>query len=180
MTKPEVIIIAALAESNRVIAQNGKLPWHIPEDSQRFQELTLNHTVIMGRKTWENDLEQHPLKNRRNIIISSDPQAVQIASASVDYPFELLAFKSIEEALKRSQEAEKIFIAGGASIYAQAMKFTDILELTLVEGEFEGDTFFPEYQSLIGNQFELVAKEVHSGFRYETYKSKSQVKERKS
>ena len=170
MKQPEVIIIAALAEVNRAIAYNGKLPWNIPEDSQRFQKLTLNHTVIMGRKTWENDLKQHPLKNRRNIIISSKPQAVQAASKSVEHPFELLVFKSIEEALDKSQESEKIFIAGGASIYAQALEFADTLELTLVEGDFEGDTFFPEYQSLVDSQFELVAQEARPGFRYETYK----------
>jgi len=170
MKQPEVIIIAALAEANRAIAYNGKLPWNIPEDSQRFQELTLNHTVIMGRKTWENDLKQHPLKNRRNIVISSEPLAVKVISESVDYPFELLVFKSIEEALEKSQKSEKIFIAGGASIYAQALELADTLELTLVEGNFEGDTFFPEYQSLIDSQFKLVAKEDRPGFRYETYK----------
>jgi len=170
MNKPEIIIIAALAESNRVIAQNGELPWNLPEDSQRFQELTLNHTVIMGRKTWENDLKQLPLKNRNNLVISSEPQKVKTALPSPDYPFKLLVFNSIEEALEKSKQSEKIFIAGGAVIYAQALELADTLELTLVEGDFEGDTFFPEYQSLIGSQFELVAKEIKPGFRYETYK----------
>ncbi len=169
MNKPEIIIIAALAESNRVIAQKGELPWQIPEDSQRFQELTLNHTVIMGRKTWENDLKNSPLRNRNNIVISSKPQEVKVASPSLDYPFEVLVFKSIEEALEKSKEPEKIFIAGGAAIYAQALELADTLELTLVEGDYEGDTFFPEYQSLVGSQFELVVTEVHPGFRYETY-----------
>lgn len=168
--KPEIIIIAALAESNRVIAQNGKLPWEIPEDSQRFQSLTLNYTVIMGRKTWENDLKKRPLKNRCNIVISSSPQQVKKEAQSLNESNELLVFTTIEEALSNAVEAEKIFIAGGASIYAQALKLADTLELTLVEGNFEGDTFFPEYQSLIGSQFQLVAKEFHPGFRYETYK----------
>jgi len=170
MKKPEIIIIAALAESNRAIAQNGKLPWRIPEDSQRFQSLTLNHTVIMGRKTWENDLNNCPLKNRKNIVISSSPQRVKIESASLNNSDNILIFKSIKEALSKAAETEKIFIAGGAVIYAQTIELADTLELTLVEGDFEGDTFFPEYQSLIGSQFELLAKEVHPGFRYETYK----------
>lgn len=170
MNKPEIIIIAALAESNRVIAQNGKLPWTIPEDSQRFQSLTLNHTVIMGRKTWENDLKKRPLKNRINIVISGNPQEVKMASEFFNYPNGLLVVNSIQEALSKALDAEKIFIAGGGSIYAQTLELADILELTLVEETFEGDTFFPEYQSLIGSQFKLVAKEVRPGFRFETYK----------
>jgi dihydrofolate reductase len=170
MNKPEIIIIAALAESNRVIAKNGSLPWTIPEDSQRFQSLTLNHTVIMGRKTWENDLNNSPLKNRTNIVISSSPQEVKIASESINSPEKILICESIKEALSKALETEKIFIAGGASIYAQALEIADTLELTLVEGDFDGDTFFPEYQFLIGSQFELVAKQVRPGFRFETYK----------
>lgn len=168
MNQPEIIIIAALAESNRVIAQNGKIPWEIPQDSQRFQELTNNYTVIMGRKTWENDLNESPLKNRNNIIISSKPQQIKTAT-TLEYPFKLLAFNSVKEALEKSEEPEKIFIAGGAGIYAQAIELADTLELTLVEGDFEGDTFFPEYKFLIGTKFKLVAKEIHPGFRYETY-----------
>lgn len=170
MNKPEIIIIAALAESNRAIAQNGKLPWNIPEDLQRFQSLTLNHILIVGRTTWENDLKTQPLRNRKIIVISSEPEAVKMESQSVNYPEEVLVFTSIKEALETTQHTEKIFIAGGASIYAQSLELADTLELTLVEGDFEGDTFFPEYQYLIGSQFELVAKEVHPGFRFETYK----------
>lgn len=171
MNKPEIIIIAALAESNRVIANKGKLPWTIPTDSQRFQKLTLEHTVIMGRKTWENDLKKRPLTKRNNIVISSEEQEIDSSEQRLDYPFKLLFVKSIQEALEKSKELEeKVFIAGGASIYAQALELADTLELTLVEGDFEGDTFFPEYQSLIDRQFELVGKETHPGFRFETYK----------
>ena len=167
MNKPEIIIIAALAEANRVIANYGNLPWNIPEDSQRFQKLTLNHPVIMGRKTWEYDLNKSPLANRINIVVSSSSN-LGIAD-NHNYPFELLFVKSLEEALEKSENQEKVFVAGGSSIYAQALKLADTLELTLVEGDFEGDTFFPEYEHLIGSQFELVKKEVHPGFRFETY-----------
>jgi dihydrofolate reductase len=170
MNKPEIIIIAALAESNRAIAKNGKLPWKIPEDSKRFQSLTLNHTVIVGRNTWEKDLKNSPLKNRNLIVISSNPEAVQMELRSINYPEEVLVCNSLKEALEKAQDPEKIFIAGGASIYAQGLELANTLELTLVEGDFEGDTFFPEYQHLIGSQFELVAKEERPGFQFETYK----------
>ena len=168
MNKPEVIIISALAESNRVIGNKGKVPWNIPEDSKRFQELTLGYTVIMGRKTWEHDIEKSPLPQRRNIVISSSPQRLESEKRS-DSTSDILFVRSLEEALGKSKD-KKIFIVGGSSIYAEALGMADTLELTLVKGDFEGDTFFPEYQSLIGHQFELVKKEVHPEFRYETYK----------
>lgn len=168
--KPQIIIIAALAESNRAIAKNGKLPWHIPEDSQRFESITLNQTIIVGRNTWESDLKNSPLKNHHIIVISSEPEKIESELKSLNYPEKVLVFKSLPEALKKTQDIEKIFIAGGASIYAQALELADTLELTLVEGNFEGDTFFPEYQHLIDTQFKLVAKEERPGFRFETYK----------
>lgn len=170
MKKTEVIIIAAVAESNRVIGKNGKLPWRIPQDSKRFQEITLGHPVIMGRKTWEFDIEKRPLVKRFNIVISSSPEQEDISNYCHNYPFELAFVNSVQDALKNAANQEKAFIVGGASIYSQALNLADTLELTLVEGDFEGDTFFPNYEHLIGDQFKLVNQEKHSGFRYETYR----------
>lgn len=170
MNKPEIIIISALAASTRVIARKGEIPWKIPEDTQRFDSLTLNHTLIVGRTTWEKDLKETPLKDRNIIVITSDIEAVKMEVQSVNYPEEVLVFNSIQEALETAQDTEKIFIAGGSSIYAQGLELADTLELTLVEGDFEGDTFFPEYQHLIGSQFELVAKQERPGYRFETYR----------
>jgi dihydrofolate reductase len=170
MKKTEVIIIAAVAESNRVIGKNGKLPWRIPQDSKRFQEITLGHPVIMGRKTWEFDIEKRPLVKRFNIVISSSPEQEDVSMHCHNYPFELAFVNSIQDALKNAASQEKAFIVGGASIYSQALNLADTLELTLVEGDFEGDTFFPNYEHLIGDQFKLVNQEKHPGFRYETYR----------
>ncbi len=170
MNHPEIIIIAALAESNRVIGKNGKLPWKIPEDSRRFQQLTIGHTVIMGRKTWEYDVEKCPLIHRRNIIISSSPQTQTIAEDCPSYPFELLFASSLQAALQKVTEEQKVFIAGGAIVYGQALQLADTLELTLIEGNFEGDVFFPEYTHLIGTYFELVHQEQQPGYRFATYK----------
>lgn len=170
MSKPEVIIIAALAESNRAIANNGELPWNIPEDSQRVESLMRNHTIVVGRKTWEKDLKNSPPEDTNIIVITSNPQEVQTEIRSLNYPGDVLVFNSVQAALEAAKDREKIFIAGGASIYSQALEIANIWELTLVEGDFTGDTFFPEYQHLIGNKFELVAKEEHPGFRFETYK----------
>lgn len=131
--QPEVIIIAALAGSTRVIGKRGKLPWPaIPEDLQRFQSLTRGHPVIMGRITWELDLEKVPLPERLNIVISRqegrDAGPVWVAS--------------LEAAIAVAQGMEKVFIVGGATLYTQALATADTLELTVIEGEYAGDTFF--------------------------------------
>lgn len=169
MNRPEIIIIAALAESNRVIGKNGKLPWLIPEDGKRFRNLTKHHAVIMGRKTWEFDVEKKPLTERYNVVISvSTPQA-EIEKLQIKYPDNLVFVSSISEALQKVKNQKRVFIVGGASIYSQTLNIADTWELTLVEGNFEGDTFFPEYQFLIGSHFEMVNQECHQGYRFETY-----------
>jgi dihydrofolate reductase len=163
--QPEIILIAAIAASNRVIGQRGKLPWSLPQDSRRFQRLTTGHAIIMGRRTWELDLEKRPLPHRWNIVVSSQADS----HTRNDRPLELTFVSSLAEALQRSQQQEKVFIVGGASLYTQALTQAHTWELTLVEGEFDGDIFFPEYQHLIGTHYELVAQETHPGYRFETY-----------
>jgi dihydrofolate reductase len=172
---PKVVVIAALASSNRVIGNCGKLPWSIPEDLKRFQQLTLHHTVIMGRKTWEFDLEKRPLKNRSLIVVSSrlsdSTPGIEVA-------------RSLTDAINRCRDRDRVFIAGGASLYAQALAVSeanvpnisgagnlcaDQLELTLVDGEYKGDVFFPPFRHLIGTHFELIKVEPRDGYRFETY-----------
>lgn len=159
---PEIIIICALARSNRVIGKNHKVPWVIPEDIARFKQVTQGYPVIMGRKTWENDLERHPLPDRRNIVISSQ--------AMISTQPQVIFVTSISEALEQILTEEKGFVVGGSQIYAQFLDRADTLDLTLVEGTHEGDTFFPPYEHLLGSQFERVTQEVYPTFSFETYR----------
>jgi dihydrofolate reductase len=168
--RPEIIIIAALSAINRVIGHEGKLPWSIPADSQRFQDLTQGYAVIMGRKTWESDLKRCPLPQRYNIIVSSQPQLGEIETDCLSKSLGAELVSSLTMAIAKAQKFQKIFIVGGAGIYAEALAIADTWELTLVEGDYQGDTFFPEYQSLVGEKFRLVNVENHQGFRYETYR----------
>ncbi|MCS6815692.1 MAG: dihydrofolate reductase [Cyanobacteria bacterium] len=170
MKMPEIVIIAALAERNRVIGRHGKVPWHIPEDSKRFQSLTRGHAVIMGRKTWSEDLEKCPLQQRRNIVITQHPEHYQVADRCRDYPLGLRFVPSLWAALREVEDEDKVFIVGGASIYAQALPLADVLDLTLVEGDYDGDVYFPKYEHLLGSEFEQVTVEHHPGFRFETYR----------
>lgn len=135
MNKPLISIIAAIG-SNRELGNNNKLLWHIPEDLKRFKDLTLNHPVIIGRKTFESI--NRPLPNRTNIIITRDKEY---------QPDGCLITHSLEEAIElaKSKDSEKIFIIGGGQIYQQAIDLADKLYLTVVKGTFDADTFFPDY-----------------------------------
>lgn len=162
-TDPEIVIIAAVAEKNRVIGRGNDLPWHLPEDLRRFKRLTLGYPMIMGRRTFESIVHQfgRPLSNRRLLVVTSKGQ--------VDgYP-DIEAFASVEDALEAARGAERVFIGGGATIYKQFLNMADRLELTIVEGDFEGDTFFPPYEHLVGDVFEKTAEDERDGFRFVTY-----------
>jgi dihydrofolate reductase len=169
---PEIIIISALTYKNRVIGKNGKLPWPtIPEDAQRFRDLTIGHAVIMGRKTWEFDVEKRPLSERYNVVIANSIPANETDTFQAKYPSSLTFVNSLPDALLQVESYEKVFIVGGASIYSQSLSLANTWELTIIEQEYEGDTFFPEYKFLIGQQFELTNLEARTGYRFETYKN---------
>ena len=133
-------LIAALAE-NRAIGKDGKLPWRLKGDMAHFQELTQGHPVIMGRKTWESIPEKfRPLPGRTNVVITRDAE-YQAEGAWVARTF--------PEALSLAKEAGgggEIFAIGGTQVYECALPFASRLYLTLVEGSFEGDAFFPPYE----------------------------------
>lgn len=130
--KKTLSIIAAIGD-NRELGKNNQLLWHIPEDLKRFKALTLGHTVIMGRKTYE--YLGKPLPNRTNIIITNDKEFTAPGCTIAH---------SLDEAIQKSSDTET-FIIGGASIYKQAIDRVDKLYLTRVSGSFDADAFFPDY-----------------------------------
>lgn len=142
-----ISIICALAESNRVIGSQGRIPWHITKDLARFKEKTTNHTVIMGRKTFDSLLAYYQKSGRsipkRNHIIVTRNKKYQVKIANC------FIVHSIEEALKLAKKIEKkeIFISGGAKLFKQTINLADKLYLTLVKGDFQGDAFFPGYSA---------------------------------
>ena len=161
--KTEIILISALGEEDRVIGHGLKLPWHIPEDLKRFKALTKGYPLIMGRRTYESLILQFgkQLPGRPHFVLSSQPEKLAHTEA--------VAFSSIDAALAASQEFDKVFIAGGAKIYEQGLELADRWELTIVEGDHDGDVFFPPYKHLLGNTHEMTACENRHGFRFETF-----------
>ena len=150
----KLIIIAAVAR-NRVIGKDGKVPWDIPEDMERFKQLTTGHTVLMGRKSFESLGESLP--GRRNVVLASKP-----VEGVETYP-------TIAGALEALQNEEKVFVIGGGEIFAQLLDSADELRLTLVDQDAEGDTFFPPYEHLVGSVFRVMNRETHEGFTYADY-----------
>jgi len=136
MKQQEIIIIAAMSE-NRVIGKDNTLPWSIKGNLAHFKEKTMGWPCIMGRKTWES-LPVKPLPGRLNIIISKT-----FTQNHGDFK-EVKVFDSLPSAIEFCAEYEKIFIIGGESIYRQALPLANKIDLTLIPGLYDGDTFFPE------------------------------------
>jgi dihydrofolate reductase len=125
----EIVLVVAIAD-NDVIGKDGGLPWRIPEDMKRFKALTLGHTVVMGRKTWDS-LPKKPLPGRVNVVVTrqKDWQAEGAVTAS-----------SLGQATSGTSGA--LMVIGGAEIYDRALPLASRIELTEVHQAFQGDAKF--------------------------------------
>ena len=156
----EINVIVAMTK-RRIIGKDGTLPWHLSEDLKLFKAHTTGNIVIMGRKTF--DSIGRPLPNRRNLVVSRSIHENEKV-AGVEY------FPDLEHALNAAQDGSgKIFIIGGASIYQQMIEKADRLYISLVDGDFDGDTCFPEVKEDV---WKVVATEPHTGFTLYIYERK--------
>lgn len=159
-----VIAIVAMDKA-RVIGFENKLPWHLPEDFKRFSKLTTGHTVLMGKNTyWSLPEKYRPLPKRQNVVVSttmSEVENITIQKSPVEY---INKVKSGEIEI----QGDKLWIIGGEQIYRSTLDLWDEVELTLVEGLHEGDTFFPEFEQ----NFNLSNTEISVGCSFLTYKRK--------
>lgn len=130
--KKRITLIAAMAE-NRSIGIDNRLPWHIPADLKRFKALTMGHTMIIGRRTFDS-IGGVPLPGRPTIVVTRQPDYV---------PLGVQVAHSVEEALDRA-EGEEVFVGGGEEIFRRALPRADRLQLTVIHKEFPGHAFFPE------------------------------------
>ena len=133
-----VAVIAAVAR-NGVIGHDNDLLWRLPEDARWFRAQTLGCPVVMGRKTWDSLPERfRPLPGRLNLVITRQP-GWQATGAQ--------AAPSLEAALAAAQavQPKKVFVIGGAEVYAAALPLADELVLTEIDAEFDGDSHFPAW-----------------------------------
>ena len=131
-------------DKNGGIGKNGKLPWHISEDLINVKKITINSTIIMGRKTWDS-LPIKPLPDRRNIVLSSK------------FIKDVENYDSINKCINKLKTnlIKKIFVIGGAQVYEHFFKYADKLHITHINEEFNGiDTYFPISMRKITNKFQ--------------------------
>ncbi len=160
--KPLISIIVAIAQ-NGAIGKDNQLLWHISNDLKRFKAITAGHTVLMGKRTYES-LPNGALPKRRNIVLT-DKAGEQIPGCETAH--------SMDDALAMTEAEKEVFVIGGGSVYAQFLPMADRLYLTIVEKDFEADTFFP---AIDFRQWEQTKKEVVDNdsqndfvYRFENY-----------
>ena len=143
---------------NRVIGGDNKLLWNIPEDLKRFKEITSNSPIIMGRKTFESI--GRPLPNRINIILTRDKEFKTEGC---------FVYNDMNEIISDYSDNGEVFIIGGGEIYKLFFPYINRIYITVVEGEYVGDTVFPVYTK---DNWDMFFSDKLDGFRYETWKRK--------
>ena len=132
--KPRISIIVAMAK-NRVIGAHNKIPWHLPNELKMFKRLTMGHHIVMGRKTYESIGRLLP---GRTTVIVTHQRNYAVPGAIIAH--------SLTDAINAAARDDEIFVIGGAEIYAQTLAHCSDLFLSVVQGEPEGDVFFPLFE----------------------------------
>ena len=159
-----ISMIVAMDEKRGIGLKNGLPGWKAPGDLKRFKALTSGNVVVMGRKTW--DGLGKPLPGRKNVVLSHDRHYYGNSSES-DGPYWITM--NYLKNLTWDFEGREVFIIGGAQIYEQCLPLVNKLYITEVKGEFESDTFFPEFDK---SEWTLIEREDLPTHSYLTYERK--------
>ena len=132
-----LISLIVAMDRNRGIGLGGRVPWHLKDDLRAFKRLTMGHTLIQGRVTWESIGKALP--GRRMVVLTRQ--------ANYEVPEGVYVCESMSEALELAREAgdDEAFIGGGEAVYREALPLADRIYLTYVDAEVETDTHFPEF-----------------------------------
>src|SRR5688572_24230712 len=150
-----IYLVAAVA-ANGIIGAKGALPWRLPEDLKHFKRLTMGRPIIMGRRTWES--LKGPLPGRDHIVVTRTPgyEAPGAAVAS-----------SLEAALALCLDQAVVFVIGGSRLFAESLPIAAGLVLTEIHKDFEGDTWFPEYDRSRWKQSQREAHVAQDGTKFD-------------
>lgn len=138
--------------ANRVIGREGKLPWHYPEDLKFFKRTTLGHPILMGRATF--DSIGKPLPGRQNIVLSHTMQPREGVTV----------IRDVAELPKVCGDAQSVFVIGGARVFEALLPQCDILYLTYIAQDYEGDVLLPPFEHLF-THVEVLHREGDLEFR---------------
>jgi dihydrofolate reductase len=163
-----VSLIAAVAE-NGVIGRDGGLPWHLSDDLRRFKQLTMGHTIVMGRRTWESI--GRPLPGRKTVVVTRQTAYL------VDQPsVEVVPGLPAATAFAASAGDDEVFVIGGAELYREAVGAADRMYITRVHATVDGDTYFPDINWA---DWRLVDSEEHGANEENDFACSFQVFERR-
>ena len=126
-------LVVAVAR-NGVIGRDNALPWRLPADLAHFKRVTMGHPVVMGRRTYESIGKALP--GRKNIVVTHN-RAFEAPGCTV--------VNSLDEAWKAADGADEVCVIGGTTLFAETLPGADVIHLTEVEAEVEGDTCFPPF-----------------------------------
>ncbi|MCL1961711.1 MAG: dihydrofolate reductase [Desulfovibrionaceae bacterium] len=148
-TAPRIGLIWAQAHG-RVIGKDGLMPWHLPEDLAHFKRTTLSHPVIMGRRTWDSLPPRfRPLPGRANIVVTRQPDWHEGGAQRA---------ANLNDALQQCAGSARVWVIGGAQMYAQALPLADEAVITEIDARFDGDAFAPALE----REWHEVARETHA------------------
>ncbi|MEO0420689.1 MAG: dihydrofolate reductase [Pseudomonadota bacterium] len=152
----ELILISAMSDA-RVIGRGDGLPWEIPEEYAHFLAQVRDHPIVMGRRSYEifgADLIASPMLVVSRTLASAVGANMRVCT-------------SLEEALRQASTLdERVFVAGGARVYAETLPQADALYLSIVRGDYEGDTYFPAFDEA---QWEITRRDHHERFEFRIY-----------
>jgi dihydrofolate reductase len=155
-----VIRLIAAIDEKRGLSTDTGIPWRLPGDVAHFRQLTVNGTVLMGRTTY--DEFAAPMPDRKNVVLTRSPDGLRPG---------FLGVTDLDSFLATQPDSEKLWVIGGAAVYAEAIGQAEELSLTRVEGDFNCTRFFPPFEA----DFDLVDRdEVHRengiAYRFETWR----------
>ena len=160
--------------ANGVIGINGALPWHLPEDMAHFKRTTLGYPVIMGRKTWDSlPAKFRPLPGRTNVVITRQADWHETGAEPANSMTEALLICE-RLAGDKTPSPSNVWVIGGAQIYAEALPSAQLLVVTEIDADFEGDAYAPA----LGPEWRESARESHTSatglaFSFVTYQRSS-------
>lgn len=150
-----MISLIVAVDKNGCIGSNGKMPWNIPEEMKHFREYTWGKRVVVGRKTFEGF--KQPLKNRYHYILSSkkfEGEKIEVIS-------------NLDKLVKEYKNSnEELVVIGGSKVYNIFLEIVDKMVISVIQNEYDGDTFFPNFDI---EQFDLVSKEIKEDFIIYTF-----------
>lgn len=165
--RPATVAVIAAVARNGAIGRDNDLLWRDPQDMAHFRQVTMGCPVVMGRRTWDSlPARFRPLPGRHNVVVTRNAQWHADGAEAAG---------SLTDALARLAEAPKVFVIGGAQLYALALPLADELVLTEIDADLDGDARFPRWHRA---EFDEVAREPRTAadgtrFAFVTYRRKS-------